>query len=209
MVVRVKICGLTRIEDVDAAVSAGADAIGFVFYPSSPRYVAPDMAARLAARIPPFVTIVGLFVNASVSAVQDVLSKVPLHVLQFHGEESEVYCRQFDRPYFKVARMRPDLDLLEYAASFPSAQAILLDAFVKEYGGQGQSFDWSLIPQTGLDKPIVLSGGLSVDNVAEAIASVKPAAVDVSSGVEVDKGIKSHEKIREFIAEVRKVSPSI
>ena len=198
---RVKICGLTRLEDVLVAVEAGADAIGLVFYPPSPRYVDLDKAAELARAVPPFVTIVGLFVNADPALVRETLAVVPIHLLQFHGDEDEAYCRQFDRPYMKAARVRPGMDLVQYAAAFPSAQAILLDAFVDGFGGGGKVFDWSLIP-SALGKPLVLSGGLDAANVGEAIVRVRPAAVDVSSGVEAAKGIKDAEKIRAFCAAV-------
>ena len=199
---RVKICGLTRLEDVLVAVEAGADAIGLVFYPPSPRYVDLDKAAELARAVPPFVTIVGLFVNADPALVRETLAVVPIHLLQFHGDEDEAYCRQFDRPYMKAARIRPGMDLVQYAAAFPSAQAILLDAFVDGFGGGGKVFDWSLIPPA-LGKPLVLSGGLDAANVGEAIVRVRPAALDVSSGVEAAKGIKDAEKIRAFVAAVR------
>ncbi|MEI7612020.1 MAG: phosphoribosylanthranilate isomerase [Betaproteobacteria bacterium] len=199
---RIKICGLTRSEDVQVALSAGADAIGLVFYPPSPRYVDLRLAAELACQLPPFVTLVGLFVNADPQAVRETLAAVPIHLLQFHGDEDENYCRQFDRPYIKAARVRPGMDLVQYAAGFPSAQAILLDAFVDGYGGGGKTFDWSLIP-LGLEKPLVLSGGLDAGNVGEAIARVRPAAVDVSSGVEAARGIKDAEKIFAFVAAVR------
>ena len=198
---RVKICGLTRLEDVRVAVEAGADAIGLVFYPPSPRYVDLDKAAELARAVPPFVTIVGLFVNANPALVRETLAVVPIHLLQFHGDEDEAYCRQFDRPYMKAARVRPGMDLVQYAAAFPSAQAILLDAFVDGFGGGGKVFDWSLIPPA-LGKPLVLSGGLDAANVGEAIVRVRPAALDVSSGVEAAKGIKDAEKIRAFCAAV-------
>ena len=198
---RVKICGLTRLEDVLVAVEAGADAIGLVFYPPSPRYVDLDKAAELARAVPPFVTIVGLFVNADPALVRETLAVVPIHLLQFHGDEDEAYCRQFDRPYMKAARVRPGMDLVQYAPAFPSAQAILLDAFVDGFGGGGKVFDWSLIPPA-LGKPLVLSGGLDAANVGEAIVRVRPAALDVSSGVEAAKGIKDAEKIRAFCAAV-------
>ena len=204
MKTRIKMCGLTRIEDVEAALDAGTDAIGLVFYPPSPRYVDLATAAMLARAVPPFVTIVGLFVNADAATVNATLAAVPLHVLQFHGDEDEAYCRQFDRPYLKAARVRPGMDLVQYAAGFPSAQAILLDAFVDGYGGGGKVFDWSVIP-ANLSKLIVLSGGLDAGNVGEAIARVRPAAVDVSSGIERAKGIKDAEKMRAFAAAVRSV----
>lgn len=200
-VTRIKICGLTRIGDVLTAVDAGADAIGFVFYPPSPRFVDGEKAAGLARLLPPFVTAVGLFVNAEPWTVRETLAAVPLHLLQFHGDEDEAYCRQFDRPYVKAARMRPGFDLLQYAAAFPSAQAILVDAFVEGYGGGGKAFDWNLIP-SALPKPIILSGGLDAGNVGEAVRRVRLAAVDVSSGVEAARGIKDAEKIRAFVSAV-------
>jgi phosphoribosylanthranilate isomerase len=199
---RIKICGLTRLEDLQAAVTAGADAIGLVFHRPSPRYVDLQTAASLAHAVPPLVTIVGLFVNADPAVVRETLAAVPIHLLQFHGDEDERYCQQFDRPYMKAARVKPGMDLVQYVNRFPSAQAILLDAFVDGYGGGGKVFDWDLIPPA-LDKPIVLSGGLDARNVGEAIVRVRPAAVDVSSGVEVARGIKDAEKIRAFVAAVR------
>jgi len=199
---RIKICGLTREEDVRAAVSAGADAIGFVFYPPSPRFVSFERAAELARLIPPFVTTVGLFVNAGRDYVENALEAVPLQVLQFHGDETEADCVGYGLPYIKAGRMRPGLDLLKYAASFPCAQGLLLDAFVEGYGGGGETFDWSLIP-SGLPLPLILSGGLHAGNVAEAVRCVQPWAVDVSSGVEAAKGIKDADRITEFVAGVQ------
>lgn len=199
---RIKICGLTREQDVDAAVAAGADALGFVFYPPSPRFVEIDRAAALMARVPPFVTIVGLFVNAGPDVVDTALARLPIQLLQFHGDETEADCQRFGRPYLKAARMRPGFDLINYAASFPGAAGVLLDAFVEGYGGGGEAFDWNLIP-TGLGKPLVLSGGLNPANVQEAVARVRPWAVDVSSGVETAKGIKDPAKISAFVAGVR------
>ena len=199
---RIKICGLTRQGDVHAAVDAGADAVGLVFYPASPRHVDLPTAAALARLVPPLVSVVGLFVNADPARVRQTLAEVPISLLQFHGDEDEVYCQQFDRPYLKAARVTPGLDLVQYCRNFTSAQAIILDAYVDGYGGGGVAFDWSLIPAS-LDRPVVLSGGLHAGNVGEAIARVHPAAVDVSSGVESSKGIKDAEKIRAFIAAVR------
>jgi phosphoribosylanthranilate isomerase len=208
MKTRIKICGLTREEDVDAAVAAGADAIGFVFYPPSPRYLSPQRAAELAQRIPPFVDVVGLFVNAEPEQVRAVCDAVPINLLQFHGDEDATYCRQFSRPYLRAARVRPGLDLIEFARSFPDARGLLLDAFVDGYGGGGHVFDWTLIPP---DLPgfLVLSGGLSAANVADAIGRVRPVAVDVSSAVEMGKGIKDHQKIAAFVAAVRKADESL
>ena len=199
---RIKICGITRSEDLHAAVDLGADALGFVFYPPSPRFLGIEQAAELARGVPPFVTLVGLFVNEDAATVRRVVEQVPLQLLQFHGEEEAGYCRQFGLPYIKAARVRPGLDLLEYAASFPDARGLLLDAFVEGYGGGGHVFDWSQIPPV-MAKPIVLSGGLDAGNVGEAIVRVRPAAVDVSSGVEAAKGIKDTEKIYAFVAAVR------
>lgn len=198
---RIKICGLTREEDVCAAVNAGADAIGFVFYPPSPRFVPFERAAQLARLIPPFVTTVGLFVEPGRDFVEAALQSVPLQVLQFHGDEAEADCLGFGLPYIKAARMRQGLDLLKYAASFPGAQGLLLDAFVEGYGGGGETFDWSLIPGN-LPMPLILSGGLSAANVGEAVRRVRPWAVDVSSGVESAKGIKDAALITDFVAGV-------
>ena len=205
---RIKICGLTRVEDVDAAVAAGADAIGFVFYPPSPRYITPQRAAELARRIPPFVDVVGLFVNEAPEFVRAACEALPINVLQFHGDEDAAYCRQFARPYLRAARVRPGLDLVEFASSFPDARGVLLDAFVEGYGGGGHVFDWTLIP-SNLPSYLVLSGGLTADNVGDAIQRVHPVAVDVSSGVEAGKGIKDHSKIAAFVAAVRKADESI
>jgi len=199
---RIKICGITRQVDLDAAVDAGADAVGFVFYPPSPRCLTLEAAAALARKTPPFVTRVGLFVNAEPSDVRATLAAAPLDLLQFHGEEAAPYCAQFGRPYLKAARIRPGVDLLEFARAYPTAQALLLDAWVEAYGGVGQSFDWSLIP-AGLPLPMVLSGGLHAANVGEAIVKLHPWAVDVSSGVERAKGIKDADKIAAFVAAVR------
>ena len=199
---RIKICGLTRAEDVLSAVNAGVDAIGLVFHPPSPRFVDLKKATDLACLVPPFVMIVGLFVNANPKVVHEACAHVPLHLLQFHGEEEEAYCCQFELPYIKAIRVKPGVDLLQYVSRFPSAQAILLDTFVDGYGGSGKTFDWALIPRT-LPKPLILSGGLHAANVGDAIASVGPAAVDVSSGVETMKGIKDAEKVLAFVSAVR------
>ena len=199
---RIKICGLTRAQDVRAAVAHGADAIGFVFYASSPRAVSIAQAAELVALLPPFVASVGLFVNATADEVNCVLERVPLQLLQFHGDEVEADCARFGRPWIKAARMRAGVDLVEFASLHPGASGILVDAFVEGYGGGGKTFDWSLIPR-GFGRPLVLSGGLDADNVAEAVRRVRPWAVDVSSGVESAKGIKDAAKIAAFIAGVR------
>jgi len=198
---RIKICGITRSADLHAAAGYGADALGFVFYPPSPRCVALDAAARLCAEVPPFVSRVGLFVNAEPAVVRETLAAVSLDLLQFHGDEDEAYCRQFGKPYVKAARVRPGLDLVEFARSFSSARGLLLDAYVEGYGGAGQTFDWSLIPRR-LPLPMVLSGGLTPGNVGEAVVRLRPWAVDVSSGVEMSKGIKDADRIAAFVAAV-------
>ena len=200
---RIKICGITRIEDGLDAASAGADAIGFVFYAKSPRCVAPAQARAIADRLPPFVTSVGLFVDATPAEVRDVIRVARLDCLQFHGDESPDYCASFSIPFMKAARVRPGQDLLQYSIDFRDAQALLLDAYIEGVpGGTGQRFDWRLIPKN-LSLPIVLSGGLDADNVSDAIAQVRPWAVDVSSGVEASKGIKDAKKIEQFIRGVR------
>ncbi|MDP2824527.1 MAG: phosphoribosylanthranilate isomerase [Sulfuritalea sp.] len=202
---RIKICGITREQDLAAAVAGGADALGFVFYAPSPRHVTPRRAAQLMAHVPAFVTKVGLFVNESAQTVRAVLAQTPLDLLQFHGDEDAAYCSRFGKPWIKAARMKPGFDLLEYASAFagaPGVSGLLLDAHVEGYGGGGKTFDWSLIPQS-LPLPVILSGGLHPGNVAEAVRVVRPWAVDVSSGVEAARGIKDAQKITEFIAGVR------
>lgn len=202
---RIKICGITREQDLATAVAAGADALGFVFYAPSPRYVTPQRAAQLVAQVPAFVARVGLFVNETAEFVDAVLAQVPLDLLQFHGDEDAAFCSAFGRPWIKAARVKPGFDLLEYASAFagaPGISGLLLDAHVDGYGGGGKSFDWSLIPQS-LPLPVILSGGLHPGNIAEAVRAVRPWAVDVSSGVESARGIKDAQKITEFIAGVR------
>jgi phosphoribosylanthranilate isomerase len=196
---RVKICGITRVEDAKAAVSYGCDAIGLVFYKPSPRYVSPDMAAVIAAQLPPFVDSVGLFVDAAPEHVYEVLSQVRLSLLQFHGDESPEYCRQFGMPYLKAVRVRPETNLLQYAAAYADAKALLLDAYVPGTpGGTGTMFDWRLIPQD-FPMPVILAGGLDAGNVSEAIRQSHPYAVDVSGGVEREKGIKDADKLAAFM----------
>ena len=199
---RIKICGITRPEDARAAVDLGADALGLVFYGPSPRCVSVEQAWEIARVVPPFVTLVGLFVNETKLTVRRVMEAVPIQLLQFHGEEDEPFCRSFHAPYIKAARVRPGLDLVKCAASYPSAQGLVLDAYVEGYGGGGKTFDWSLIPSR-LPLPLILSGGLDADNVAGAVRAVRPWAVDVSSGVEAAKGIKDAGKIAAFIAGVK------
>ena len=200
---RIKICGLTREADVEAAIAAGADAIGFVFYAKSPRAVTPERAKVLARLLPPFVTPVGLFVNATDAELQAGLDALPNMLVQFHGDETPADCDRIKRPYLRAARMAPGVDLLDFAAQFPNAQALLLDAHVDGYGGGGKVFDWSLIPPS-VSSRLVLSGGLNAANVADGIRQVRPWAVDVSSGVEVSKGIKSADLIHEFCRAVKR-----
>ena len=194
---RIKICGLTREADVDAAVEAGADAIGFVLYPKSPRAVSAQRAGELARRLPPFVTPVLLFVNAAAQEIETAAQAVPHALLQFHGDETPVQCRAPARPYLRAVRMGPGVDLLDCAASFSDAQALLLDAHVEGYGGGGKVFDWSLV-LPGVACRLVLSGGLNPANVTDGMLRVRPWAVDVSSGVEAAKGVKDATLMRRF-----------
>lgn len=200
---RVKICGITSVEDALMAVAHGCDAIGLVFYAPSPRHVSPEQAAKIVAALPPFVTVVGLFVDATHSDIQSVLATVDLDCLQFHGNETPMQCRAYGVHYMKAIRVQPDTNLLQYEIDFYDAKALLLDAYVDGLvGGTGQAFDWHLIPKT-LTKPIILAGGLTADNVALAIKQASPYAVDVSGGVEKTKGIKDAAKIAAFMEQVR------
>jgi phosphoribosylanthranilate isomerase len=199
----VKICGITRVEDALLAAHAGAHAIGLVFYRPSPRFVEPGQAEIIIRSLPPFVTAVGLFVDAGADEVRDVIGRVRPDLLQFHGAEPPEFCRQFGVPYMKALRVRPGLDLIQCESAYHDAKALLLDAFVEGVpGGTGATFDWKLIPGA-LQLPVVLSGGLTPVNVGEAIRQVRPWAVDVSSGVEKTKGIKDAEKIAAFMSGVR------
>ena len=201
--VRSKICGITRIEDALAAVDAGADAIGLVFYAKSPRAVNVQQARAIIAALPPFVTTVGLFVNASRCELGEILDAVPLDLLQFHGDETPADCEGYHRPWIKALRVKVGDDIAASCKAYAGASGILLDTYVEGVpGGTGEAFDWSLVPKD-LSKPIILAGGLSATNVAQAIAQVHPYAVDVSGGVEQSKGIKDHAKIRAFIQAVR------
>ena len=203
MTTAVKICGITRISDALAAARFGAHALGFVFCAASPRNLPPARAAEIVRSLPPFITVVGLFVNPDAREVERVLAQVPLNLLQFHGEETPEFCGRFGAPYLKAARIRAGLDLLQYAQHYGAARGLLLDAFVDgAHGGTGTAFDWSLIPRE-LPLPVVLSGGLDQTNVGAAIARVRPCAVDVSSGVEESPGIKDARKIAAFMKEVR------
>lgn len=237
---RIKVCGITREEDLHAAVAAGVDAVGFVFYPKSPRLVSAARARQLIDLLPPFVTAVGLFVNEEAATVQRIAVEAGLQLLQFHGDETPAYCGQFGAavgsppvgiafgtphgtptpsgtplgaqldaqfalPYIKAARMTPQLDLLKFRNQFIGARGVLLDAFVEGYGGGGEVFDWSLIPQqaAGSDARFVVSGGLRPSNVGGAIKALRPYGVDVSSGVEAAKGIKDAALLRQFVSAVR------
>ncbi len=199
---RIKICGLTREADVDAALEAGADALGFVLYARSARHVSLARAAELAARLPPFVTPVLLLVNATPVELALATAALPQALLQFHGDETPEQCRAAGRPYLRAARMGPEVDLLDFAARHAGAQALLLDTHVDGYGGSGKVFDWSRIPAS-VPLPVVLSGGLNPANVTDGVLTVRPWAVDVSSGVEVSKGIKSGPLMRRFCQAVR------
>jgi phosphoribosylanthranilate isomerase len=195
------VCGFTREADLDGALALGVDAVGFVLYPPSPRAVTVARAAELARRVPPFVARVGLFVNEDAAAVERAAREAALDLLQFHGDESAEYCERFGLPYIKAVRVRPETDLLECADRFRGARALLLDAWSEAWGGSGKRFDWSLIPPS-LPMPLILSGGLDPDNVAEAVRNIRPSAVDVSSGVESAKGIKDVARVAAFISGV-------
>jgi phosphoribosylanthranilate isomerase len=215
---RVKICGITRLQDALAAVDAGADAIGLVFYAKSPRAVSMVQANAILRELPPFVTTVGLFVNASQADVDATLQTVPLDLLQFHGDESEAFCSSFSRPYIKALRVKPPIEKLTMekltgdmhsalaTVSYKTARGLLLDAWdEKLYGGTGQTFDWHAVEQIADNARIILAGGLTPANVADAIRIAKPWGVDVSSGVEEAPGIKSSPLIKAFISEVNRV----
>jgi len=200
MTCRVKICGITNIDDALMACRYGADALGFVFYEKSPRYVTPEMANVIVAQLPPFVTPVALFVDADESVVNSVINGSSRWMIQFHGAESESECLSYQRPYMKALRVKGGDDVAVSVSQYPSASAVLLDAYKAGIpGGTGEVFDWSLIPKT-LSKPVVLAGGLTPDNVERAIKQVAPYAVDVSGGVELSKGMKSESKVRKFIS---------
>ncbi len=204
-VVRSKICGITRLEDALAAIEAGADAIGFVFYAKSPRAVTAGQARAIIAALPPFVTTVGLFVDMPRAELTSLLQAVPLDLLQFHGDETAADCAGYGRPFIKALRVQAGDDVSAMIALYPEASGILLDTFVAGIpGGTGEAFDWSLVPEQS-PKPIILAGGLTAENVRAAIEQVQPYAVDVSGGVEQSKGIKSAEKVRAFICAVKSI----
>lgn len=204
MRVRAKICGITRVEDALCAIKHGADAIGLVFYDKSPRNVGIKQAAEIAKHVPAFVSVVGLFVNAEANFIREVSSNVKLDLLQFHGDETPQACASYSLPFIKAIRVKTDTNLVQYAKEFSEAKALLLDAYTEGVaGGTGHVFDWNLIPKQ-LTKPIILAGGLTVGNVAQAIEQVSPYAVDVSGGVEASKGIKDAAKIAAFMQQVYK-----
>jgi phosphoribosylanthranilate isomerase len=207
--VRIKICGITRPEDARAAADSGADAIGLVFYAASPRGIDAERAAHIALALPPFVTVVALFVDESPRNIERVLEKVPVDVIQFHGSERPGFCAQFGRPWIKALRVRPGLDLDAACRDYREARAVLLDSWQEGVpGGTGRVFDWSIAARE-LPLPVVLAGGLDKDNVGRAIAQLRPAAVDVSGGVERSPGIKDADRIRGFVAAVRAGQPGL
>ena len=201
---RIKICGIKHLDDALKAIECGADAIGLIFVEKSPRYASLTDARFIAESLPPFVTVVGLFMDASEATVREALKVVPLSLLQFHGDESPEFCEQFDMPYIKVLRMRENVNVVAFAQKYANASGILLDTYSKAGGGSGQTFDWNLIPDD-VPLPLILAGGLNPDNVASAVEIVKPYAVDVSSGVESEPAVKDHKKIEQFIKEVQRV----
>ena len=200
---RVKICGITSVKDALFAVNAGADAIGLVFYAVSPRFVTIEQAQQIVAAVPPFVSVVALFVNALPIEIKTVLAQVRIDIVQFHGDETRSDCEQIKLPYYKAIRVKADTNLLQYEAEFSSAKALLLDTYSDAaFGGTGQVFDWGLVPQN-LTKPVILAGGLTAENVALGIKQVRPYAVDVSGGVEQSKGVKDVAKIAAFMHAVK------
>lgn len=201
---RIKICGIKHQDDALKAVECGADAIGLIFVQKSPRYASLTDARVIAESMPPFVTVVGLFMDASAETVREALKVVPLNILQFHGDETPEFCEQFGMPYIKVLRMRENVNVVAFAQEYPNAAGILLDTYSKAGGGSGQTFDWNLIPGD-VPLPLILAGGLNPENVASAVETVKPYAVDVSSGVESEPAVKDHKKIEQFIKEVQRV----
>jgi len=215
---RVKVCGITSVEDALVAVEAGADAIGLVFYPPSPRYVSTDIAKKISLAVGPFITVVGLFVNESKPGIENIIRSVGLHVLQFHGDEAPNFCDAFHRPYMKAIRMKADINIEQVIKSYPNASGILLDAYRKGVpGGTGETFDWNRVParqpaqqsvrqpdKQGLP-PIILAGGLTPNNIAAAVATTRPYGVDVSGGVEVSPGKKDPQKVADFIKNAKSI----
>lgn len=202
--IRVKICGITRPQDGVSAALAGADAIGMVFYPGSTRHVSIETARAIIDELPPFISTVGLFVDATRKDINRVLSNVNLDMLQFHGAESQMDCLGYDRPFIKAIRVRPDMDIIRQVEIYDKSAGLLLDTYVEGVpGGTGRTFNWDIIP-ADVDKPLILAGGLNIENVVDAIRRVQPYAVDVSGGVESAAGIKDSELLATFIKRVRK-----
>lgn len=201
---RVKMCGIRTVSEAMSAIASGADALGFVFYDKSPRHVELKVAREICLTIPPFVSTVGLFVNASTETVFSILQSVPLQSLQFHGDESDDYCTRFDKPYYKAIRVQEDSDILAMSENYPHANALLLDAYhADKYGGTGKTFNWDKIPSS-MVKPFVLAGGLTSQNIAQAIQQIAPYAVDVSGGVESKPGVKDPAKMVEFMSKINR-----
>jgi len=200
---RVKFCGITRALDAQLAVEFGADALGFVFHPQSPRYIEPQLASKIIARLPPFVACVGLVVNRSLGEIEEIIAHTQVDLIQFHGDERPQFCEQVSRPYIKAIRVKDNIDVREMSAPHDAARGILLDAFIPGIpGGSGESFDWTQVPRD-IGQPLIVAGGLNVDNVASAIEYFRPFAVDVSSGIEASHGIKDAVKMKRFIATVK------
>jgi phosphoribosylanthranilate isomerase len=200
--IRVKYCGITNVDNALFAASVAVDAIGLVFYPKSPRNVTIEQASKIIAVLPPFVSMVGLFVNPARDEIEQIISKMSLNILQFHGEEPEAFCSSFSLPYMKAIRMAPNVDVLAEIERYNTASGILLDSYhEKQLGGTGEQFDWSRVPDS-TDMPIILAGGLSPENISDAIKTTRPYAVDVSSGIESSKGIKDNKKMQQFMNEV-------
>ena len=209
MNIRVKICGITRPEDAAAAAQAGADAVGLVFYEKSKRCVTVAQAQEIVRVLPPFVSVVALFVNEDAARIYDILAQVPVDVIQFHGDEDDAFCAQFRRPYLKAVRVRCAENIQTACMQFPNARALLFDAYhPTEYGGTGQQFDWTLLPEQ-LAKPWVLAGGLTPENVAEAVCLSGAAAVDVSGGVEREPGIKDADKMAWFVKNAKQAAGAV
>lgn len=199
MITKVKFCGITNLQDAISAAELGADALGFVFYPKSPRFISPKNAKEIIKKLPPFISMVGLFVNQSKSEVEEVIKGCPLNLLQFHGDENEAFCKQYNLPYIKAISMKSDVDLLKCVQEYNSAKALLLDTFSKDArGGSGEVFDWKMIPPNTL-KPIIVAGGLTPDNVQTLLEVISPYGVDVSSGIEINKGLKDYKLMKKFI----------
>lgn len=199
---RIKICGFTRVEDAINASALGVDAIGLVFYPPSPRNIDIDQASKIIRSLPAFVTVVALFVNENERRIRQVLNQIPIDVLQFHGEESPESCRIYGKPYIKAVQMQSDVNIVDFAAAYPDAAGILVDAFHPDAkGGTGNRFDWALLPES-CDFPLILAGGLDAENASKAVHAVKPYALDVSSGVEFKKGFKDADKMQIFVEQV-------